>query len=308
MRTLQRGTKPPPVLILGNAGEFAAPLAAAKLELVAPPPPWNTKPPGDWRFPLFDLAIREQPYGQLAPLARRTVYVARRLHKGALAAAVASIVIGLLASSSNVLDILDILRDKETMQTASQRVNTQVSAIEQRIASFGAPPDLVRRAVALNEDEIVAAPAIDKHLQLISHVLDGQANLRLANLEWHLLAGSATPCAGHLAPAPNSGPAPEAAPANAEANPERKVELVFELMLPESMTPRGRVQALRNISTRLSQIKGATLLQDPAKELTRGTLRGGAVLAGEENKNIAWCLTLPGSTKPSSTKDGAPQS
>lgn len=113
VRTLQRGSQPPPVMILGNAAAFAAPLGAARLELVAPPPPWNNAAYNDWRLPLFDLALREQPFGQLAPVARRTVYLARRLRQGALAAAAAAVVAGLLAAGTNAADIFGIVRDKE---------------------------------------------------------------------------------------------------------------------------------------------------------------------------------------------------
>lgn len=299
-RVLQRGAKPPPVLILGKAAEFAAPLAAARLELAPTPPPWNNKPPGDWRFPLFDLALREQPHGQLAPMERRTVHLANRLHKGAMATAAGCVLAGLAASGSNVLEIADIQYENIGAQANSQQLNAQLDDIEQRIATFSVPPKLVRRAVALNERELVTAPSIASHLQGIGGAINNATSFRLSSLDWRLLGENAKPCEKLLPPAAeaDAAPAVEVEPAPAEAGAEgagRKVELAFELTLPETVTPRGKVRVLHDISTRLGRIDGVSLLLDPEKELAKGTLRGGAVLAGEESRTFTWCLTLPGS-------------
>lgn len=295
MRTIARGVPPPPVLILGQAADFAAPLRAARLEVITPPASWNPAQT-DWRLRLFELAIRKQPFGQLAPVARRTLYLSERLRKGTLLAAALSLVAGVAATGTNLQSIFSIEHDKQLDQAAAQSLNAQLAIVDQRIAAIGPAPDLMRRAVELNERELESAPALDQQLHQLGKVLEGEGQTRVSALEWHLLAADAKPCAKQMQAAPDATP-PADAPADADATQaaQRKVELLYETVFPADITLRAKAQTLRTISARLAQLPGAALIQDPAKELAKGALRGGEQ-ASESERSASWCLTLPGVT------------
>jgi hypothetical protein len=301
-RILQRGTQPPPVLILGASHALAAPLAAARLTLIAPPAPWQAQPPGDWQTALFDLAIRQQPYGQLAPTQRRIVYLARKTQRAALITAGLCLLTGGLAAAGNLQSLISARTQIATARTTLQQLDGNLAELDQRISRFGVAPDLMRRAVALERDEIIRAPQIQPHLQLLGQAIDGDSGLRLSSLEWQLLAAHTPPCTRHLTdaasttdkPSGDASPPPSEEATRTDTSPAPKVELAFELLLPGSVGPRTRAQLLRQLSARLAALPGATIYLDPAAQLTRGTLRGGALLAGEENKNFTWCMTLAG--------------
>lgn len=293
-----RGRQDYSVLLLADPVEFEGPLAAARLKL-ASLHRWEATPPGDWHFPLFDLALRSPP-GQLAPLARRVEFLSARLSKAALVLAAVIAVAGLGAASNNLLSILGMLGESRAVAASTQEIAIRIAEVEQNIGRFGVAPDTVRRAVGLHDDEIGSVPAMDQHLRQISNVLAGDPNLRLADLQWRLLAPGAVPCGASATPAEPAAGAGVAAPGGEQ----RKVELSFELAVPNTYGPRDRAQTLRTVSGQLAGIEGLTLWQDANKDLASGSLRGGTVL-GAATK-LSWCLTLPGTIPVAGSAGAAP--
>jgi len=290
-RVLQRGTRVS-IMLFGDSREFAAPLSAARLELIPPPAPWDRQPPADWRFPLFDLALRSPP-GQIAPLARRAGFLADRLRMAALVVAVSSLVAAAGVASGNLWDIVDTLRDSKQTRLAAQQLDTRIAGIEQRIASTGATPELMRRMIALESQELATVAAFEGQLRRVANIFDDATRLRASNLEWRILAMTDSPCPKALIAAEPAAGTPDA------AEPPRRVELSLDLLLPDSDGPRDRAQVLHDVSRRLAQIEGAKLLLDPAKDRGRTALQGGA--SKEAEKTASWCMTLPGNTASSDT-------
>lgn len=284
-RILQRGARVA-IMLFGDSREFAAPLSAARLELIPPPAPWDTQPPADWRFPLFDLALRAPP-GQITPFARRTVFLAARLRKAALVTAAASLVIAAGVASSNLLGIVDILRDRKQTRLDGQRLDARFADIERRIAGTGATPELMRRAIALDSQELATAAPFDGQLRRVANLFDAGTHLRASILEWRIIAMTDSPCPkAAIAVEPAAG-----TPTSSEP-PPRRVEMSLDLLMSDSDGPRERAQVLHDVSRRLERIEGVRLLQDPAKERARTALLGGA--AKETIKSVSWCMTLPG--------------
>ncbi len=283
-RLMQRGDHACPVLLLGNPDSFAG-LPASALHLISPPPPWDAEAPTDWRFPLFQLALRSPP-GQVAPLARRSDFVADQLRKGALAASAVGLVGGIAAASGNVSSIFDTLQQRTTVAATNQTLSARLAEVEQRIAGVGVAPEAVQRAIALDQEEIVSAPMLEPHLRFVADTLKKSPGLRLKHFEWHLLAASEKPCAKAAPADPAQGqPAPGGA--------TRAVELTMEVRLPETYGPRDRALALRNLSNDLATNHDLRLVKDPAQELAQNVLQGGNLKEVEENHT--WCLSLPGS-------------
>ena len=286
-----------PILLLGNSGEFSSQLGAAQFELITPPAPWDTHSPADWRFPLFDLALQTPP-GQVAPIAQRCDFLAQRLRKTALASAAITLAAGLWAASDNLLVILDTLKREEQSQIETQRLTAQIADAEKKIAVFGVDPELLRRAIALNEEEIVSVPDFRQLLQYLARAFSEFPELRLKQLEWQLLAPDSKPCAKNSIP-----DTPEVAPTQSETasgdntgKPPRLLEINLELALPDSYGPRDQAQLLRKIAQQLSRIEGAKLMRDPAGQLEKGVLQSAP--DGNAEKRQSWCLTLPGDRRP----------
>jgi hypothetical protein len=302
-RILPRGVNPPPTLILGDSSALAAPLAAARFQLLAPPPPWNRTPPADWRFPLFDLAVDKQPFGQLAPTHRRTVHLAQRLRHFTRNATIFSLLSGLIAAGFNVNEIRAARHEQSQNQNTTERMNRQLTELSQHGMRFSADKDLMQRVLTLHQDEILATPSFDRQLRQIAEALTGSegiGHVRLARLEWHLLAPGAIACEKWRTPPQTDAqnPAPPTTPETSAAltvdtpASARRAEIQFELQLPAS-PPRLRLETLRHLSTRLQALEGVQLISDPSVQLNKETLRGGAQAESSDKPPVV-CLTLPG--------------
>jgi len=285
-QVVPRGRPNHPVLLLADPGELEAPMAAAHLQLVTLRR-WSAAPPGDWHFPLFDLAL-QSPAGQLAPLARRTEHLAARLSKASLVLAAVIALAGIAGAGNNLWSLFAMLGESRQLDESIQQINARIAEVEQNIAKFDVAPETVRRAVALDDEEIVSAPDMESQLRLIANALAIDPNLRLKELKWQLLAPAVPPCGASATP----DAAAVAAPGQEAGADKRKVELSFELAVPASYGPRDRAQTLNSISERLAAIEGLALWKDANKEHAGGSLRGGSAL-GVATK-LSWCVSLPG--------------
>jgi hypothetical protein len=293
-QVVARGQQDHPVLLLADPGGLEGVMAAAHLKLVNLPR-WQAAPPGDWRFPLFDLALKS-PAGQVAPLARRTEFLAARLSRASLVLAAVIIVAGIAGAGNNLWSLFGMINEGRQLETSIQQINAGIAEVELNIAKYGVAPEVLRRAVALNNDEIVSVPAMDQHLRLIAKALASDSNLRLKDLRWRLLAPGVIPC-----DAPD--PATTGAAPPEPGSEKRKVEVSFELVVPATYGPRDRAQTLRSISGQLAGIEGLTLWRDANKDLASGSLRGGFAL-GAATK-LSWCMTLPGIARAADGTEGA---
>lgn len=288
-RLLERTGKALPVLILGDTNKYVGRLADT-LELIAPPPPWEHKPPADWLFPLLDLAVHS-PAGQVAPLQPRIEYIAGRLRHAALAAAIACLLATAWAASDQLVHIFATLKELDEEKANSKRLAAKINETEQAIARFGITPDLMRRVIRLNEQEIAAAPPFEKHLQLIAGAVGCYADLRLTSFEWRVLTASEPACQ-------KGGPSTESPPAASSL--QRRVELTMDLRMPASMGLSAHNQAVRAVSSYLSQTKGVQLLQDPARGINDNPMKGG-LTPDTVSKSQTWCMAISESSAPTAT-------
>lgn len=287
IRVLDRAERRHGVLLLSDAQDMASLLAPDRLDLLPAPPPWTTSSPSDWRFALFDLALTSPP-GQLAPLARRTKYVATRLRPPAYAAAALSLILALWASVGNLRDISAYNAGSNQTQGNIQSLATRLSDVELKMAGFGVPAELVRRAVTLEREEITLAPSLATHMQQLGQIVAQDDAARLTQLEWRIVPTGQTVCAlGAPRVAGNSEP-----PAVADtAEPKRVVEISFNVALAQEQPSRARAQSVAGLSAKLRELKGVTLVQDPGKGLELVTLSGGGT-SPTPDKPLSWCLTL----------------
>lgn len=291
-RVLNRSRQAPGVLMLGEPQGLSDLLAPERLELLLPPAPWAKKAPADWRFALFDLALTA-PAGQLAPLPRRTKYIAARVRQLAYVVTPVSLALALWVASDNLRAIFVNLSDQSQIQDQTQKLVAQIADVEQKIAGYGVPHELLHQAITLDQQELVAAPSLAVHLKQLGQVMGQHPGLRFDRLEWRTVLPGQPICASAT---PSAAPTPQVAATDASAGaqatvPQRQVEISFDIALPPEQQPRARARSVASVSAMLTKLNGATLLQDPAKELKQATLSGGGVRAGTE-KPPSWCLTL----------------
>ena len=277
-----------PVLFLGNSSGSEAQMTAARLSLVSLRGKDSAQ--ADWRLALFDIALKS-PAGQVAPLLRRTGYLSARVRKAAQVAALVLIAVGVLAVGSNAFSIFGLLAKKHEQSVSSEQVNARIATVDAQINHVNVAPDEVRRAVALYNKEIASVPPLTQHLQFVAGLLASDPNLRLRDLAWRMLPPAEQPCAaaGGAAPATTTGDNVPAAAPDADA---RKIEISFELAIPGDYGPRLRALTLRNISSRIAETPGVTVVRDATRDFVGGSLHGGS--EGAESGKLLWCVTLPG--------------
>jgi hypothetical protein len=287
-RVIERENQRFGVLLLGAAPDLASALAAERLDTVPPPAPWNKADVADWNHVLLDLAVKNPP-SQLAPLSYRATYLARKWRQFARWATVLCVVATGWVASGSINAALHAHSARTAVQTSIDNTNAQVNTTDAAIAAFGVSPELVRKAVALDNEEIVSAPSMQADWVRLSRIIGSLPGARLKSLQWQVLGPSDTPCTGGGNPTATSPP-PSAEPA-ASTPPARKVELLFSVAFPDGGGLRLLAQQTGEISRQLALLKGASVLQDPARRLREGAITTGGPQA-QGGPDVQWCATL----------------
>jgi hypothetical protein len=285
---LERGTQRHGVLMLGGADDMAARLAQDHLELLPWPSPWAKSAPSDWRFALFDLAVTSPP-GQLAPLSRRVEYVASQWRRAAYGAAALCAGLSIWAAFDNVRSILAAEDARAQAQAEVQRLTSAMNEAEQKMAGFGVGAEVVRRAVALEREELVSAPPLKASLLQLARAVAPHEAVRLGQLNWRLVPAGQGVCAGGVS---GSAAAAEPAPTSEPAAPARRLEVSFDLTPSQEQAATARAQMVASVSAALAKGEGVSLHRDPARELPQAALSGGAS-SSDRDKTLSWCLSLP---------------
>jgi hypothetical protein len=284
-QAIPRDRKAFPLFFLGDTGGIEPLLAAARLFLVEPYRR-DTNQILDWRHALFDLAVRS-PKGQIAPVARRVTYLSERVKRLARNLSILTIFAGIFAASNNLFAIYRMLEQHATITEKIENLDQEIDLLNAQIGRYGVSPDTVRKAVTLALAELDTVPQLEPHLKLLARGLAIDANLRMREFQWRLvpIGTEACPTAATVAAVSGTGE-PQA------GSDLRRIEISFELGIPESYGPRDRALVLRSISAYLEGLEGAKVWQDANKEYARGSLRGGSIVSGATK--LAWCFALPG--------------
>ena len=296
-RVLERGERHHGVLVLGDSTGMADLLAADKMDLL----PWSAHASGQaptWPDALFDRVVKS-PAGQLAPLAKRTRFVASELRRAAYGAACVSMVAAVWASADNLRTMWAAQSQAAQLHAQVQQLLAQGSGIDSQMLGFGVTAEVVRRAVALDVQEVASAPSLETHLRELGLAVGRFPGVYLSQLEWRVLPPGRAACpsaaANPGAPAPLVNTAET--PSDAQAQPDaRLVELGLDISLPENLREKAHLDTVTALSLAMRKIDGANLLRDPAQELAQTAMTGGGS-SSDAGKSRSWCLSLPGSRK-----------
>jgi hypothetical protein len=292
-RVLERGERHHGVLVLGEGTGMADLLAAEKMDLL-PWPAYVNGPTPIWPDFLFDRVVKS-PEGQLAPLAKRTQFVASELRRGAYGAAGVCMVAAVWASADNLQTMWAAQSQAAQLRAQIQQLQQQGADIDRKMLGFGVTADVVRRAVALDQQEVASAPSMEAHLRQLAAAVGRFPGVHLNQLAWRVLPPGGVACPST---ADNTAQAasPTVATPDAQAQPsERVVELSLDLSLPESLREKAHLDTVTALSQAKRKMQGATLLRDPAQELTQAAMTGGGS-SFDAGKSRAWCVSLPGAS------------
>ena len=290
-RVIERGSDRLAVLLLGTHQGLAAVLSRDRIDAVEPPSPRWADSEGGWRDALFDRICKSPP-GQLAPLALRSSYLTQQVRKAAGLAMGVSVLAAVVVASGSVVSIVGDRGLRAGLNTTSTQLAVQIEQLDGSLASFGASPELLRKVLALDTDEIESAPELNSHLVALSRAIASVPNARVRSLEWQLIGPQAIPC-----PRDPGTVAAAAPPAETAAEPARKVELKLSMTFGAELGPRLLLQQSTQLSDQIKAIPGASILLDPSRTLRDGDIGSASVGQADTLRQFAWCLVLPGTLK-----------
>lgn len=286
---LERGNQRFGVLLMGGSEGLASALSGDRLDVLPPPSAWGSESVPDWTQILFDMVCKGPP-GQLAPLSYRAAYLAGGVTKAVRIGVALSVAITLWIASASVSSSIQAQRERTQVQATIDEIASHIVKVDLATEAFGVSPDMVRKALALDAEEIASAPDLELHMAQLSENLGNVPGARLKSMQWQVLnaADVACPQEGTVSAAGAAAPDP-----TSELPPSRKVELQLTLLLVEGIGPRQLAQQAGEFTRLLRQMEGVKVMRDPSRGLRDGDISTGSARTPAD-RDLVWCLTLPG--------------
>ena len=286
-RTIERGRQRFSTLLLGAAQGLEPILAADRLDPMDASVLRKNAAGSDWQPLLLDMVCKSPP-GQMAPMALRESYLAVQVGRAARMASV----LCLLATGAIVLSHVSAIthdhRERTQLVVSLAQLDTQIAEVDSAIQAFGVAPELLREALAVDNEEITQAPDMVADWVDLSRALSSVPGARLKNLQWQLLEPGASACPLAAIAPPSAEAAPDAPP---PAESVRAVELKIQVLLAPDTGPRQKLQQAEQISMQLAKLDGVKVVQNPAQRLRDGDLAaGGTQVEGESD--LTWCAAV----------------
>ena len=290
-RLIERGSQRFSALLLGVSEELAPLLAKDRLDELDPSTMRKATPGQDWQKVLLDLTCQSPP-GQMAPMVLRESYLARQLGRAARVVGALCLVGTVAAVVGNVGTIARDHQARTQLVVTAGETDGKMNEVDTAIQGFGVAPELLRQALAVDNEEVTNAPDMAADWQALSRTISSVPGARLKNLQWRVLESSEPACAGVGVAAPAQDPI---AGAQVPPVPTRNVELKMEVLLAPDTGPRKKLQQTSDITQQLANAPGVTVIQDPARRLREGDLSAGSTQTDSQS-DLVWCVAR--STQP----------
>ncbi len=295
---VQRNAERFGVLLLGGSEEFAAKLTEDRLTLLTLPKKWRRLEIQNWNHVLFESVIQNPP-GQLAPLKYRISYLALETTKYARIATAVGVLVAVFATASSTLHAIQIKQESEQLQQKLKLLAAEIATTDEAIAAYGVSPDMVRRAVALDREEIETAPDMSQHMIQVAEIISRQPTVRLKNWQWKLASKDEPICTqedgktSYQITSTDMGAQGVNNLSMSEQGPMRMVEIKLTIVFPESLSPSQLEKQTIEISNGLKTIKDVKLYQDPVKSILSGRISIATVAKAVTSPGTSWCFSLP---------------
>jgi hypothetical protein len=282
------------LLLLGGSQELSAKLGEDRLKLLELPKKWAVYQQSSWIHLLFDKALKKPP-GQLAPLKYRVSYLAKEMSKSARIGVGVSLVAVTTLAGMSVKAALEFQTQQQQLQQQLGTITSEISNTEQEIAKFGVAPETVRKAVALDMDEIENIPSMEEHMVQVGQSLNLFPMLRLKSWRWRMLEVSEPVCIADTVPTATQL---EVQTPESELEQQlRKVEIQWVIEFPSAMGPYQIEQQTIEISKKLKTWNDARLILDPVTTMKNTNITVATENQGQASRGMTWCMSVPIKTK-----------
>ncbi len=293
-RMIDRGSQRFSAMLLGVADGLPSILARDRLDALDPTILRKAKLENDWQQALLTLVCKS-PVGQLAPMGLRESYLAMRLSRAAAGVAVVCVLATIATAAGNVRVIVGDHRERNRLEASVGQLDNQLAEVDTAIARFGVDPNVLRRALGVDDSEVVKAPDLAADLVDLSHTISRLPGARAKSLQWRVLDAGEAACANLASATGSVGATAPEVPADTEptASAGKTVELKLAVALAPGAGPQLRQQQASDITQQLSNTPGVHVFQDPAKALREGDLSAGSAQA-DTAQDLEWCASLSG--------------
>ena len=291
---VERGNERFAVLLLGGSLELASKLGEDRLNLLELPKKWTQYQETSWTYLLFDKALQKPP-GQLAPLKYRISYLAQELSKAARVGVALTVAMVATLTGISVKAALEYQQQQQQLQQQLGAVTTAMSDTEEQIAKYGVAPEMVRKAVALDTEEIENVPSMAEHMVRVGESMRQFSALRIKKWRWRMLEAADPVCVADTAP--TASPAQELSPEAELEQQLRKVEMQWVIEFPSGMGPYQLEQQVTEISKHLKAWKDARLVLDPANSMKKANITVASEFQAQASRDMTWCISVPIQTK-----------
>ena len=282
------------LLLMGGNAVLQAKLIEDRLTVLALPNRWNVhEGKGNWSHILFDLAIKT-PQGQLAPLKYRIGFLVKEVKKFTRLSSIFFTLTAIGLVSLSAVSAIQAQRTSTALKQQIHSVGVKVTAADAEIAVFGVSPDFVRKAIALDTDEVINAPDMHQHIASLSHIIGSMPDVRIKSWHWRVLEVADVACTKDITSASSST---EIAETGLDSNPEqmgvRKVEMQMTVTFAEGSGPSLLLQQTENISSQIKKWKGALVIRDPALSLRKTNISIASLIRPQSGSETGWCVSVP---------------
>lgn len=280
-KVLERGGKPVSVWLLGAVEMAADAINKDRLSLLRHDP--------QWRDLILDRVAR-YPAGQLASVAQRVEFLSGlwSLRIRQSIAATGLITVGLLAWQFAQWNEVRMRVNEINGQIAI--LGSESTALEERIASFGVSPELVRMALELDRAELQQTPSFEGSIATLSQAVSQATDLRIHGLEWNLMEVGQQPCV-QLASAPPAqiSSAEEATTPHPAGH---VAELRFKSVFPSSWTLQRQEREGELLSQRINASGTLKVLVDPVSTARMQSVSLDGAKGTPNDALKEWCLVV----------------
>jgi hypothetical protein len=291
-KVLERDGGRRPVLVLSQDGDLVEAIGAEQLSVIEAPVSWQKMTADDFKFALFELVMQSPP-GQLAPLVRRTGFIASRVRTAAYVLSAASVCASIALALADLAEIRQGYAKVSSAKDHTTQIAGELAIVMKAIAEYPVSADILKSTLQIEKDEILAAPSMESQLRQLSIAI-ADPSLRVSSLDWAVNTPPTTPCK-----VATTGPASAEGAASPDAT--EKVprglgsRISFELTLPPGLDAKTQTAVMAGVSQRLAKIPGLTLDEDPVKQVSIESLAGGIrKTVTSDTKAPVWCVTIAG--------------
>ena len=173
-------------------------------------------------------------------------------------------------------------------------VESKISKADTDISAYGVSPDMVRKALTLDTEEVENAPDLEQHMIRLSEIISVIPEMRVKRWQWRVLEPAEAACTKDLTSASSATAVAESVDQiYPNQTSVRKVELQMTVAFAEGIGPRLLVKQTEEISNKFRKWSGALVIRDPALSLRKTDVSIPSLIRPNVVNETGWCVSVP---------------